>query len=234
MGFWLKTCRVCHKTVHELKWCGANGQLVARVIGEGHGRQEFLSVQSMVMQIRAEILIDSLIEVFNPGIALRMGRSSFGVLDIQDSQDFGRQFVDEFLSSVGMDLCWWCELIDPVIQNHLSHCGGLLVWNGHNHSYLGKTFLHAEHVFVVGRQFECSIEIHVGVLIGLHWYRQVSQRGKFCVALAGPLAAGAALDMPGDVIFQRWPPPRRGNLFLGPFNGTVPGQAAAMGLLQDV
>ena len=72
------------------------------------------------------------------------------------------------------------------------------------------------------------------MLIALCRYRQVSQRGQFRVALAGLLAARAALDMPGNIKFQRRPPPRRGNSFLRSFNGTVSGKAAIMGLLQEV
>ena len=76
--------------MHELKRSRANGRLVGRIVGEFHGRQEFFPIQGVIMQVRAEVVFDASIEVFNLGIALRVSRSRLGVLDIQDGEKLGR------------------------------------------------------------------------------------------------------------------------------------------------
>ena len=63
---------------------------------------------------------------------------------------------------------------------------------------------------------------------------QGGQRSRLRITLAGLLTPGAALDVLGDVKFERRPPPGSGDSFLCPFNGTMSGQAVAVGFLQDV
>ena len=41
------------------------------------------------MQVRTEIILDASIEIFDLGIALRMGWSGLGVLDVQDGEKLG-------------------------------------------------------------------------------------------------------------------------------------------------
>ena len=52
------------------------------------------------MQVRAEVVFDPAIKVFNLRVALRMSQSCFGVLDIQNGEQLGRQLVDEFFTAV--------------------------------------------------------------------------------------------------------------------------------------
>ena len=68
------------------------------------------------MQVGAEIVFDASIEVFNLSIALRMGRSSLGMFDVQDCKKLGRQFVDKFFSTIGVNLNWRRESVDPPIS----------------------------------------------------------------------------------------------------------------------
>ena len=59
-------------------------------------------------------------------------------------------------------------------------------------------------------------------------------KGANGVTLASSLAPRAALDVFGDVEFEERPLPGSGDPFLSPFNGTMSGQAVAVGFLQDV
>ena len=70
------------------------------------------------------------------------------------------------------------------------------------------------------------------IRLGRNW--QGGQQSRLCITLAGSLAPGAALDVLGDVEFEGRPPPGSGYSFLCPFNGTMSGQAVAVGFLQDV
>ena len=103
------------------------------------------------MQVRAEVVLDSTIKVFNLSVALGVSRSCFGVLDVQDGEKFGWQLVDKFFTAVRMDLCQWGKLVDPMIEDHLRHRGSLLVWDRHDHCYLGESIGHAQHMFIVAR-----------------------------------------------------------------------------------
>ena len=63
---------------------------------------------------------------------------------------------------------------------------------------------------------------------------QGGQGSRLRITLAGSLTTGAALDMLGDIEFERRPPPGSGDSFLCSLNGTMSGQAVAVGFLQDV
>ena len=89
VGLGLKTCGIGREPMHELEWGRANGRLVGRVVGKFHGRQEFFPIQSVIMQVWTEVVLDTSIEVLNLGIALRMSRSCLGVLDVQDRKELG-------------------------------------------------------------------------------------------------------------------------------------------------
>ena len=193
--------------MHELKRGRTNGRLIGRVVGEFHGWQEFFPVQSVIMQVRAEVIFDQSTEVFNLGIALRVGRSCLGVLDIQDGEELGRQLVDEFFFAVGMNLGWWGKSIDPAVKDHLRHRGSFFVRNWHNHCNFGEGVGHAQDVFVVAQRFEWPVQINMDPLVRLCRDRQWGQRGWLRVTLAGSLAPRAALDVLGDVESEGRPPP---------------------------
>ena len=89
-------------------------------------------------------------------------------------------------------------------------------------------------MFVVARRFEWTVEINMDALIRLCRNWQGGQRSRLRITLAGSLTPGAALDVLGDVEFEGRPPPGSGDSFLYPFNGTMTGQAVAVGFLQDV
>ena len=101
------------------------------------------------MQVWAEVAFDPAIKVFNLSIALRMSGSCLGVLDIQNGEKLGRQFVDELFAAVRVNLRWGGESVDPAVEDHLRHCGSFLVRYWHDHRNLGEGIGHAQDVFVV-------------------------------------------------------------------------------------
>ena len=103
------------------------------------------------MQVRAEVIFDPAIKVFNLSVALRMSRSCSGVLDIQNGEKLGRELVDEFFTAVRVNLGWGGKSIDPAVENHLRHRGSFLVRNWHDDGDLGESIGHAQHVFVGAR-----------------------------------------------------------------------------------
>ena len=105
----------------------------------------------MIIQVRAEVIFDSAIKVFNLSIALRMSRSCIGVLDIQNGEKLGLQFVNEFFAAFLVYLRWGGESVDPAVEDHLRHCGSFLVRYWHDHRNLGEGIGHAQDVSVEAR-----------------------------------------------------------------------------------
>ena len=175
------------------------------------------------MQVGAEIVFDASIEIFNLSIALRMGRSSLGMFDVQDCEKLGRKFVDKFFSTVGVNLNWRRESVDPPVQDHLRHRRGFFVRNRYYDGDLGEGVGHAQDMFVESGRFERPVQINVDSLIWLSRDRQRGQRSRLGVAFAGSLASRTSLDVLGDVGPEGGPPPGSGDSVQGSVDGTVSG-----------
>ena len=110
----------------------------------------FFPVFRIIRNFTSQVVEDGPVEPFHLRVGLGVVRGRGGVLGAQQLEEVVHHLVAELLALVGVDLFWWGEPVDPVVEDGLGYRGGLLVRQRHQDGDLGEGVGDGQDVLVVG------------------------------------------------------------------------------------